>query len=293
MKYLQRILEIICGLFFLISGFGKLPNISGFQDLIIQYGFPFFQYMAPCIVLFEIFLGIDLILRCLQKMTTMLSLIIVIIFTVVYTYGYLKNSISDCGCFGNIIKSPPQITYIRNILLIIALSFVLYTQKDTPETIPQWKRRIVLTIMLPSVFMAGMTFRLNMYKEYKQNIEGDFVVETPLSKFSSLTTKQELLFFMTSHCPHCLNSIENYIAYKEKGIIDTVLCYMLVDDIYAQPDSMEIEFNNFYPDLEYKKVLFDSVSFIDAVPTSFLIIDGKIQRTFIGSLPSPFYYINL
>lgn len=38
------------------------------------------------------------------------------------------------------------------------------------------------------------------------------------------------------------------------------------------------------------KVLFDSVLFIDAAPSSssFMIINGKIQKVFIGALPSPF-----
>lgn len=293
MNHLQRSLEIVLGLVFLLSGLGKLPNISGFQDLIIQYGFSLFQYMAPGIVLVEIFLGIALILGFWQKKASALLLTITIIFTCVYTYGYFKNSITDCGCFGNILKSTPKITYLRNTLLIVGLSFVLCWNQNISKSIPQWKKHILLTIMLPSIFIAGMTFHLNLYKEYKHPFEGKPVIQTSLSKFFSPTAKQELLFFMTSHCPHCLNSIENYIAYNEKKIVDTLLCYMIVDDMLVQPDSMEIQFNNFYPNLAYTKVLFDSVSFIDAVPSSFLIIDGKIQRVFMGTLPSPFLLSDL
>ena len=293
MKYLQRGLEIACGLVFLLSGLGKLPNISGFQDLIIQYGFPILQYFAPCIVLVEIFLGVTLILGFWQKKAATLSLVLVILFTCIYTYGYFKNSISDCGCFGTVLKSTPRITYIRNALLIVVLSFVLCSPKDFSKIIPQWKKRISLTILLPSIFIAGMTFHLNLYKGHKHPFEGKPVTQTPLAKFSSRTAKQELLFFMSTHCPHCLNSIENYIAYNEKKVVDTLLCYMVTEDMHTLPDSMETEFNNFYPDLEYTKVLFDSIPFIEGIPSSFLIIDGTIQSIFIGTLPSPILLSNL
>ena len=63
---------------------------------------------------------------------------------------------------------------------------------------------------------------------------------------------------------------------------------MMVDNVHSQPDSIEIEFNKFYTNLAYTKVLFDSVPFIDAAPSSFMIINGKIQKVFIGALPSPF-----
>ena len=251
--------------------------------------------MAPCIVLVEIFLGTALILGFWQKKVSAILLVLTGLFTCIYTYGYFKHSITDCGCFGKVLKSTPQVTYLRNLLLIVGLSFVLCCHQNILGSIPQWKKHISLTIILPSIFIAGMTFHLSLYsnEESQHPFEGKLVTQTSLLKFSSLTAKRELLFFMTPHCPHCLNSVENYIAYKEKGLVDTLLCYMMIGDMHVQQDSMRIEFDNFYPDLAYAKVLFDSVPFIDALPSSFVIIDGKIQRVFIGTLPSPFLLAHL
>ena len=74
MLYLRNIFGEILGIVFIISGIGKLYNVTGFQYLIIQYGFPSLHYFAPVIVITEIVLGTLLILGVMRKWTSLAAI---------------------------------------------------------------------------------------------------------------------------------------------------------------------------------------------------------------------------
>lgn len=78
---ISRILSIIVGIVFLSSGLIKVLDVSAFQSLIVQYGLPFFQYMAPLIILLEILLGMALILGLFQRTTAIVSICVLLVFT--------------------------------------------------------------------------------------------------------------------------------------------------------------------------------------------------------------------
>ncbi|MBQ3617694.1 MAG: DoxX family membrane protein [Bacteroidales bacterium] len=78
---LPRVFSVVAGIAFLLSGFMKLPDVSGFQNLIIQYGFPYLNYLAPLIILLEILLGMALVLGVFQRGTAIASIIVLFFFS--------------------------------------------------------------------------------------------------------------------------------------------------------------------------------------------------------------------
>ncbi|MBP5541368.1 MAG: DoxX family membrane protein [Bacteroidales bacterium] len=285
---IPRILSIIVGIVFLFSGLMKLLDVSAFQSLIIQYGLSFFQYLAPLIILIEILLGLALILGVQQRITAIISICVLLIFTGAYTYGYLVNSVEDCGCFGSLVKSTPVITYIRNTVLIAILVIIICLDKNMFYTVPQWKVIIILSVMIPSVFAAGMTFSIKRHHNDSHPFEGMSLSETPLKKIIEPDGKRKLVFFISYQCQHCWNSIENYKAFVENGFVDTAICFALCNNIQSETDSIAFLFKESYPEVNSQEVIRDSVSFIEATPTAFLIEDDKVTKIVIGGLPSPF-----
>lgn len=285
---IPRILSIIVGIVFLFSGLMKLLDVSAFQSLIIQYGLSFFQYLAPLIILIEILLGLALILGVQQRITAIISICVLLIFTGAYTYGYLVNSVEDCGCFGSLVKSTPVITYIRNTVLIAILVIIICLDKNMFYTVPQWKVIIILSVMIPSVFAAGMTFSIKRHHNDSHPFEGMSLSETPLKKIIEPDGKRKLVLFISYQCQHCWNSIENYKAFVENGFVDTAICFALCNNIQSETDSIAFLFKESYPEVNSQEVIRDSVSFIEATPTAFLIEDDKVTKIVIGGLPSPF-----
>lgn len=285
---ISRILSIIMGIVFLSSGLIKVLDVSAFQSLIVQYGLPFFQYMAPLIILLEILLGMALILGLFQRTTAIVSICVLLVFTGTYTYGYFVNSVEDCGCFGSLIKSTPAMTYIRNVTLIAMLIVIAHIDETIFNNVPQWKVVVLLAVMLPSVFAAGLTFRIERHHDGSHPFEGKNLAETPLIKYTKAGAKRQLVLFMSYQCQHCWNSMENYKAYVENGFVDTAICYALCATMQTEADSVSILFKESYPEVNCREVARDSVAFVEATPTAFFIEDNRITRIVTGGLPSPF-----
>lgn len=292
---IQYIFCIVIGIVFIFSGVGKIINVSAFQHLIVQYGFYYFHFFAPFVILLEIFMGVLLILKIRIRETAILSFVMLLLFTIAFTYGYLKNEITDCGCFGlfTVFKANIFITYGRNIILMGFAIFVGITAQKEDVTIPKWKKSLILSILLPSVFVSGMTFRPFMYykkthKYLNQNIEN-----TPLINYvNAKSNRKYLLFFFSYSCPHCWNSIENYKQYINSGIVDSTIAYVLVGNNYILNDSIrDIFFNNFQG-IKVNEIIRDSTMFISSVPTSFYIENDTVKYIIESSLPSPFIFRN-
>lgn len=283
-----RVLSIIVGVVFFFSGFIKILDVSGFQDLIVQYGLGFFQYLAPLIILLEILLGLSLVLGITQRITAIAAICVLLVFTGAYTYGWLVNSVEDCGCFGNLVKSTPVITYIRNFILIAILIIVVYLDEEVFYTVPKWKSVILFSIMIPSVFAAGLSFRINTHHTNSHPFEGKKVSETQLKKYIGNDGKSKLVLFMSYQCQHCWNSIENYKAYLEDGFVDTAICFALCNTTPSGSDSASLFFKESYPEVQCQEVIRDSIRFIESTPTAFIIKDNRVDRIIIGGLPSPY-----
>lgn len=293
MKKTIDIISIITGLVFLISGLSKIVNVFGFQNLIAQYGFPSLHILAPFIIIVEITLGSALLLRIKTRLSALLSLVLLTFFTAVYTYGNITHGITDCGCFGNLIKTDsPTLVYIRNIILIGASLFVfMNTKSEEYKDIPSWKKTILLTILLPSIFISGMTSMILPPKKQEHPYQNKPLSKTSLKEYAFPKKHNELVFFISYSCPHCLNSIENFKSYKEQDAVDTTLCYVLRDKNNPQNDSLRETFMNRFPDLLFSET--DSnIDFVSAYPTAFYIENDTIKQVIVGELPSPFVLFN-
>ena len=270
----------------LLSGFGKLPNVAIFQSQIVDYGFASLYVLGPLIVLAEIILGVSLCLGIYRKHAAMLSFSLVVLFTIAYTYGYKYHGVVDCGCFGDIlIETNPFWVYLRNFFLLLLLSY-LSIQTENHLGVPRWKRIIAWTIIIPSVFLAGMTSYIRISKPLQHPFEGNSVHKTDLASMISPDKNKILVAFMSPNCPHCLNSIENYTSYKEKGWVDTSFCYILINPELGQDSLLDRLYTN-YPEISWNVLYRDSVDFIEALPTTFFIEHDTVKTVLIGEIPSP------
>lgn len=284
--FLSVIIGSITGGIFLLSGFGKLPNVAIFQSLIIDYGFASLYVLGPLIVLAEIILGVSLCLGIYRKHAAMLSFSLVILFTIAYTYGYKYHGVIDCGCFGDIlIETNPFWVYLRNFVLLSLLGY-LSIQTENQMGVPRWKQIIAWTIIIPSVFIAGMTSYIRISEPSQHPFWGKSVHKTDLASKVTSDKNRILVTFMSPNCSHCLNSIENYTSYKEKGWVDTSFCYILINSELGQDSLLNRLYIN-YPEVSWNVLHRDSIDFIEAFPTTFFIEHDTVKAVHIGEIPSP------
>ncbi len=294
--YLSRISLIVVGGVFVLSGLGKISDVFGFQQLIVDYGLNRFNYFAPFIILAEIFIGVCLIFNVYTKIIRVLGVVMLFVFTVAFTYAWRIHGITDCGCFGRYMpfRSSPLLVYLRNFTLLILLFISLKENGKIAETIKTWEIVTITTIMFSSVFLAGMSYRPFAFIEYQSPFIGKSVVQTPLSKYVVKCEKDSgLIMFFTYKCSHCTNSMENFSAWMRMGIVDNLCAVAVVDSLDERTDSLRCMFQSRFPIVkDVVEVDIRSVDFIDGFPCSYLFEGDTIREVIDGELCSPYVYVD-
>jgi len=285
------IISISLGVFFMISGFGKMIDSSSFVVLINNYGLGKLSVFTPLIIILEIYLGLNLVLLIDIKKTSYALLFLLSVFTLAYTYAFLFKGIKDCGCFGTINTShiPSFLTFARNIFLLILILILIFNHNNIINTHTNWRFCIIYLIIFISSFITGNTFdRFSIKSGIKsktdpRNLIGKNINKTPV-RFISLNTKSQLIFILSPGCPHCINSIENIEKIFEKHIVDSSVVYFSSRNNY---DSLNYVDCN----LSIKWGITDILKDISTVyPTTIFIENDTIKNVFLGMVPS---YINL
>ena len=139
MKYIIIIFRYFVGFLFIFSGLIKLNDPIGFSFKLEEYFgptvfdidflIPFVLPMAIFIVIFEVVLGVFLILGFKKHFTLWSLLLMIVFFTFLTWYSAYYNKVTDCGCFGDAIKLTPWESFIKDVILLIMISF-LFLKKN-------------------------------------------------------------------------------------------------------------------------------------------------------------------
>lgn len=173
-NYLDSFLQNFVGSLLIFSGFVKAVDPMGTAYKMEQYFTAFeetakgsfLKFMAPVfpflsnysisfsvfMIVFEIVLGIMLIIGYQRKLSAWLYLILMVFFTLLtgFTYltGYVPSDVNffefskwtpfvasnmrvtDCGCFGDFLKLEPKVSFMKDLVLMLpAVWFILRWRK--------------------------------------------------------------------------------------------------------------------------------------------------------------------
>ncbi|MBK8620768.1 MAG: DoxX family protein [Saprospiraceae bacterium] len=168
------LLQNFCGILFIFSGWVKAIDPLGtafkmeqyFDQFEVMFSGSIFSFLAPLfpamnqystafsvfMIIFEIVLGIMLVIGAKPKFTAWSFFLLVLFFTKLTGFTFLtgyvpegvnffsfgdwgpyqaKNmKVTDCGCFGDFIKLEPKVSFIKDLFLLIpALLFLWHSKK--------------------------------------------------------------------------------------------------------------------------------------------------------------------
>ncbi len=143
MKILVTFSRIVVAALFLFSGFIKLNDPLGFSYKLQEYFsegvlnmeflIPIALLLAVFLVIFEIILGITLILGYLPKFTVWSLLLMIVFFTFLTFYSAYFNKVTDCGCFGDALPLTPWESFTKDIILLGLILVLFFGRKySTP-----------------------------------------------------------------------------------------------------------------------------------------------------------------
>lgn len=127
MSTFRRICSIVLGVVFLLSGIFKLMDPVGTGMIVESWlgflhlaflGF-FARIFAVALPMFEAVIGAALISGAFRKVTAILSISVLSLFTVLVLLLVIFKSEMECGCFGEAIHLSGWSTLIKNIVCIV------------------------------------------------------------------------------------------------------------------------------------------------------------------------------
>ncbi len=296
MKKLITALTILFGIFYLFSGVIKIVDIDVFLYLIKSYNIKLFIYLAPVIPVLEIIIGILLILRVWTKNVMLFSILLLVFFTIIYTYGYFTLNIDECGCFGGIefLKMSPIVFYLRNGILVLLSIYIFNSIEKKPFYLPLLKFALIIVVVIITSIAVGVRSNLNDYlTEYRFSIEnidayhnkafiGNNINETVLSKYVDTSKDSTYLLFVFSYkCPHCIVSSFLLNKYVENNTVDKVIGLTK-----GTRKEHKLYSKNVKPTFEYfmlKQIEIREITNI--FPVSFYVANDTVQFRIKGALP--------
>ncbi|GAA4960705.1 BT_3928 family protein [Algibacter aquimarinus] len=139
MKVLVSISRIFVGVLFIISGLIKLNDPLGFsyklqeyfsQDVLnIPFLEPYALMISVLVVVFEVVLGVFLLIGYKPKFTVWSLLLMIVFFTFLTFYSAYFDKVKDCGCFGDALKLTPWESFTKDILLLFFILILFFGVK--------------------------------------------------------------------------------------------------------------------------------------------------------------------
>ena len=139
MKILTPISRIFVGILFIFSGFIKLNDPLGFSYKLQEYfsaevlNLPFLEPYALAIsvfvVVFEVVLGVFLLIGYKPKFTLWSLLLMIVFFTFLTFYSAYFDKVKDCGCFGDALKLTPWESFTKDVVLLALILIIFFGRK--------------------------------------------------------------------------------------------------------------------------------------------------------------------
>ena len=155
---LSCICRFIFAATFIVSGFLKSMDpwgtILAMESYLAAYNLAAPEWLvevgAIALGAAELILGCMLLFNAYIRITTVVSMVVMLFFTILTLLSATIIPVEDCGCFGDFIKLTPWQTFAKNaVLLPMTICFWYHYRKEQP--FESWKRDFILML----VFSAG------------------------------------------------------------------------------------------------------------------------------------------
>jgi uncharacterized membrane protein YphA (DoxX/SURF4 family) len=193
MKTLVTFSRIFVAALFLFSGFIKLNDPVGFSYklqeyfgegvLNLEFLIPYALLIAIFLVIFEIVLGITLLLGYLPKFTVWSLLLMIAFFTFLTFYSAYFNKVTDCGCFGDALPLTPWESFTKDIILLVLILILFFRRKYITPLKPfaahKWIVFGTFTACLAFAYYVLMHLPAFDFRAYKEGINIQEGMEIP------------------------------------------------------------------------------------------------------------------
>ncbi|MCA8972299.1 MAG: DoxX family protein [Planctomycetes bacterium] len=133
-----RIVAALLGIVFVVSGGAKATDVDMFAVTVGEYGIvPDAMVHATAITLVIIEVATGVALFAIPRLGARAAIILLLVFVAVLGYGMARGLDIDCGCLPFGVRESLPVAIVRDGVMIVAASFVLYsTRRSIPRCPP-------------------------------------------------------------------------------------------------------------------------------------------------------------
>ncbi|WP_333693891.1 BT_3928 family protein [Flavobacterium sp.] len=174
MKLITHIARILVGLLFIFSGLIKLNDPVGFSFKLEEYFsegvlnfpslVPLALLIAVVVVIFEVVLGIMLLIGFKPKFTIWSLLAMIVFFTFLTFYSAYFNKVTDCGCFGDALKLTPWESFTKDVILLVLILILVLNIKYVQPIFGKSAQN--LTVLFAYIACLFIAYQVLMHLPY-------------------------------------------------------------------------------------------------------------------------------
>ncbi|WP_299760399.1 BT_3928 family protein [uncultured Pontibacter sp.] len=192
MKFISKFFWLFVGVLFIFSGLIKINDPVGTAIKLEEYFevfstdiAPFFKSFEPYSLFLSIFLsaaeivlGVALLVRYQLKLVLWLLLLMIVFFTFLTFYSAWFDKVTDCGCFGDAIVLTPWESFTKDVVLLVMIMVLLFTQQYLPAFMRASSGAIITIITAAlSVVVGWYAYEHLPYIDFRAYKEGNNIPE--------------------------------------------------------------------------------------------------------------------
>ena len=85
--------------------------------------------LSVIMITLEIVAGVALLLGWMKRSVLNLLLVLILFFTFLTAYAFLSGKFKNCGCFGDCLPITPFASFIKDLVLLVMIGFLLVFQR--------------------------------------------------------------------------------------------------------------------------------------------------------------------
>lgn len=271
MRIITHVARFLVGALFIFSGLIKANDTLGFSYKLDEYFEVFgMEFMIPAslilsmfICVFEIVLGVALLIGARRNLTLWLLLLMIVFFSFLTFYSAYFNKVTSCGCFGDAIPLTPWQSFTKDIILLV-LIILLFIGRSNIEPLAgnRFENVLMVLSLLGSVMFTYRTYSNLPVWDFRPYAVGKNIPEQTLGTpdklkyyytFKNLTSGEEKEFDVWQSDTLQWKYISNRYEIVEKGIEPKIKDFS-ISDAEGQ-DLTEVILNN--PNFNFLLIAYD------------------------------------
>ena len=157
-QILVTISRWIVGVTFLFSSFSKGVDPLGTSYKIQEYmtawsvgslsfdwALPLATFLSIAMITLEFLVGVLLITNCYKKLAAWILMLMMIFFTVTTFIDAVTNKVTDCGCFGDLVKLTNWETFWKNVVLMV-FTVIIFIYRNIPKKKKTFERDFIISL---------------------------------------------------------------------------------------------------------------------------------------------------